>query len=508
MKVRLERLISSLAEGLIEREIPSRLIILSALTGEHSLLVGPPGTAKSILARKLHELFAGGEYFERLLTRFSVPEELFGPLSIKALENDQYHRQTEHYLPSASIAFIDEIFKANSAILNSLLTILNEGEFDNGAQRQKVPLVSVVAASNELPDDSELEALYDRFLIRYQVQPVSELQFKELLLLPSEAAPGTLHEQDKLTTADIEHIQQQSKHIVLPDEVIQLLSVMRDYLKKNNHYISDRRWRNVVKLLKVSAYTNGQKQVSIWDCWLVQHCLWSLPEQRAGLVSCYEMHLGIGSGFYPERLEKLISTWEQSLNEDQNSEVQSVNKLGHRLYFDINDQLTTDADFTERLYRDAMPLYLSPRGQEEDRSNDNRGYTHQELRDKFFDSHYKQTHIDGSWQHIDEYVRLTENHLLVKHKHRASMEPLKHAHDYIQSKTQELSYIHTGLIEQTDILASLLGSVKEEISEHLWIDSSFQQIAVKNLKQSQLQVSTLCQRIDTVMAGYRQLPVR
>ena len=508
MKARLERLISNLSEGLIERNTPSRLIILSALAGEHSLLVGPPGTAKSILARKLHGLFSGGEYFERLLTRFSVPEELFGPLSIKALENDQYHRQTEHYLPSASIAFIDEIFKANSAILNSLLTILNEGEFDNGTQRQKVPLISVVAASNELPDETELEALYDRFLIRFQVQPVSENQFKELLLLPSGTASGTLHEQDKLTPADVEHIQQQSKDIVLPDEVIQLLSVMRDYLKQNNQYISDRRWRKIVKLLKVSAYTNDQKQVSIWDCWLLQHCLWNLPEQRAGLVNCYEMHLGIGSGFYPERLEKLIATWEQSLKEDQNSEVQSVNELGHRLYFDANDRLTADVDFTERLYRDALPLYLSPRGQEEDRTNGNQGYTHQELRDKFFDSHYKQTHIDGSWQHIDEYVRLTENHLVVKNKHKPSMEPLKHAPDYIQRKIQELSHIHTDLIEQTDILTTLLGSVKEEITEHLWIDSSFQKTAFKNITQSQLQVSTLCQRVESVIAGYHQLPLR
>ena len=508
MKARLERLISSLTEGLIERDTPSRLIVLSALAGEHSLLVGPPGTAKSILARKLHELFSGGDYFERLLTRFSVPEELFGPLSIKALENDQYHRQTEHYLPTASIAFIDEIFKANSAILNSLLTILNEGEFDNGTRRVKVPLISAVAASNELPDESELEALYDRFLIRYQVQPVSEQQFKELLLLSSETALDSLQEPDKLTPAEIKHIQQQSQKIVLPDEVIQLLSVMRDYLKDNNQYISDRRWRKVVKLLKVSAYTNGQKQVSIWDCWLLQHCLWNFPEQRAGLVSCYEMHLGIGSGFYPERLEKLIATWKQSLKEDQNSEVQSVNKLGHRLYFDINDRLTTDIDVTERQYRDAQPLYLSPRGQAEDRSDDNRGYTHQELQDKFFDSHYKQTHIDGGWQHIDEYVRLAENHLVIKHKHTPSMEPLKHDQNYIQNKTQELSLLHTDLVEQADILTTLLGSVKEEITEHLWIDSSFQQTAFKNLTQSQSQVLRLCQRIESVISGYHQLPVR
>lgn len=155
MKQRIQTILSQLHTGLIEREEPIRLALLAALSGEHLLLIGEPGTAKSVLARKLHLAFKDGEYFERLLTKFSVPEELFGPLSIKALENDCYLRLTDRYLPAASIAFIDEIFKANSAILNALLTLLNEREFDNGDSRIKTPLVSVIAASNELPDDED-----------------------------------------------------------------------------------------------------------------------------------------------------------------------------------------------------------------------------------------------------------------------------------------------------------------------------------------------------------------
>jgi hypothetical protein len=145
------------------------------------LLIGPPGTAKSALARRLHRALAGARYFERLLTRFSTPEELFGPLSLKALEDDRYERLVDGYLPTAGIAFLDEVFKANSAILNALLTLLNEREFDNGTGRLRTPLVAVVAASNEVPVDDALQAFHDRFLLRVPVAPVGDERFAALL---------------------------------------------------------------------------------------------------------------------------------------------------------------------------------------------------------------------------------------------------------------------------------------------------------------------------------------
>src|SRR5512147_252261 len=199
-RARLAALLDTLEHGLVERRREVRLALLAALAGEHTLLIGPPGTAKSELARRLHLAFADASYFERLLTRYTVPEELFGPLSIRALEEDRYERQTAGFLPRASIAFIDEVFKANSAILNALLTLLNEREFDNGPRREPCPLVSVIGATNAVPKDEVGEAFFDRFLVRLPVAPVSAPGFRALLEAgdrPPAPVPGALGEPDR-----------------------------------------------------------------------------------------------------------------------------------------------------------------------------------------------------------------------------------------------------------------------------------------------------------------------
>jgi len=155
-----------------ERQAVIEGMLCAALAGEHVLLLGPPGTAKSALARELCAAVNGAGYFEWLLSKFTSPEELFGPISLTALKTDTFKRVTAGKLPEAHVVFLDEIFKSNSGVLNTLLTALNERKFHNGPVAQEIPLRLAVGASNELPEGAELAALYDRFLVRYWVERV------------------------------------------------------------------------------------------------------------------------------------------------------------------------------------------------------------------------------------------------------------------------------------------------------------------------------------------------
>ena len=302
LRERIETAIVDMSGGLVERDTEVRLLLLAALAGEHILYIGPPGTAKSELGRRLSRL-CHGRYFERLLTRFSVPEELFGPLSMRALEEDRYVRQTRGYLPEASVAFIDEIFKANSAILNTLLTILNERLFDNGANRTQVPLLCLVGASNELPESEELDALYDRFLIRRLVSQVSPAGLLEMLtrggakrqagaLGHPGSNPASSVDDDGinnntfeplLTKDDFEMTRARAEATVaVPPEVLNIIADLRSYLQDKCEppvYVSDRRLVKAVALMQVAAYTSGRTVLADYDCLLLRHVLWQRPEE-------------------------------------------------------------------------------------------------------------------------------------------------------------------------------------------------------------------------------------
>jgi MoxR-like ATPase len=329
-KDKIQTLMTQMSDGLLEREHQVRLMMLAALSGEHVLLVGPPGTAKSELAKRLKSVFVEANYFERLVTRFSVPEELFGPLSIKALEEDRYNRLTSGYLPEASVAFVDEIFKANSAILNSLLTLLNERQFDNGNRRVNVPLISVVAASNELPEGEELSALYDRFILRSYVSPVSDESFEQLL-------SGALKEFDpelniRLKIEDLDEVQKLAEKVELTATTIEACKEFQNYLKSEDIKVSDRRWRKLVKLVKVSAFTSGFNETSIYDTWILPHCLWEQPEQFKGLQELYKRLVTVDGKTPSSRLMQVIKAWETKLKEDQLTHKQD--SKGRPLYLD------------------------------------------------------------------------------------------------------------------------------------------------------------------------------
>jgi MoxR-like ATPase len=314
---RLADILDDLEYGLVERRRQVRLALLTALSGEHTLLIGPPGTAKSELARRLHLAFEDALYFERLLTRFSVPEELFGPLSISALEQDRYERQTAGYLPQASIAFIDEVFKANSAILNALLTLLNERKFDNGTSRQDCPLISVIGATNEVPEGEVAEAFFDRFLMRLPVAPVSADGFRELLALEAHRGPETggalaRHERDAITQA--------AGKVRVTEETANLLAELRHYLARAAIYVSDRRWLKIVWLLKSAAATEGRSELCLWDLWLLPWCTAHDVEGQAAVHDWLLTRLGVREALSPPRLTRVVEAFEAQAALEQEAE--------------------------------------------------------------------------------------------------------------------------------------------------------------------------------------------
>jgi MoxR-like ATPase len=329
LAARLAPLIEQFEAGLIERGQVVRLAFLAALAGEHTLLVGPPGTAKSELARRLHLAFAGASYFERLLTRFTVPEELFGPLSISALEQDRYERITAGFLPQATIAFIDEVFKANSAILNALLTLLNEREFDNGVGREHCPLVSAIGATNEVPADEVAEAFFDRFLMRLPVGPVSAPGFRELLQLGS-APPAPLPH--PLTDDDLAGLRASATAVHLPPDVADLLAQLRAWLTDEQVYVSDRRWVKVAWLLKVAAATEGRATVAVWDLWLLPWCVAPDVQRQSSVGDWLAARLGLEPGMAPPLLTRIVQAFEMQASLEQQAEDLDYDEAG-RLRF-------------------------------------------------------------------------------------------------------------------------------------------------------------------------------
>ena len=285
LREKIEKNLEILNNGLVGKEKVMKMGLLSILSGENMILVGPPGTAKSEISRRLREILADTDsetYFEYLFTKFTTPEEIFGPLSIKQLQNDKFERNTEGYMPSSRIVFLDEIFKANSSILNTLLTILNERVFHNGLKREKTSLISLIGASNELPfENDELTALYDRFLIRVVVGYVSDEEIEELLDIKE--TEMEIPAEIKFTEFDLNEIRNESEKVRVTSGIKRTVMQIRQEYNKifaedNHEIISDRKLVKMVKLLKISAYLNGRDKVDFSDLMLLTNCLWNNPK--------------------------------------------------------------------------------------------------------------------------------------------------------------------------------------------------------------------------------------
>lgn len=298
---KLREIILNLEKHFKEREEEISGTLLSLLSGENILFIGPPGTAKSLLAMKVCQLVDGGNFFYYLLTRFTTPDEIFGPLSIKSLQEDEFKRKIDGYIPTSHVCFLDEIFKANSSILNSLLTILNERKFHNGRELVDIPLLTVFGASNELPEKDEgLEALYDRFLFRYSIGYIQdEGNFRDLLFGNAE----TMVPKYKLTIQDINEIQAKAREIRIEDDVLDSLLSLRRKLRSMSHHISDRRWKKMLNTLKVASAAIGRPSVDRTMIPLLQHMTWDKTEQKESLKPIL-IDLTISGGVSVEKLKK------------------------------------------------------------------------------------------------------------------------------------------------------------------------------------------------------------
>ena len=302
MLERFQRLLRDMNRGIYEKETEISLSLLAALAGESVILLGPPGVAKSMVARQLKCAFRGARNFEYLMSRFSTPDEIFGPVSIQKLKtSDTYERAMEGYLPTADVVFLDEIWKAGPAIQNTLLTVINEKLFRNGIREIELPLKLLVAASNELPAKGEgLEALWDRFVIRIESRPIrQEKNFRSMLLEvenlsevkseeQSSAAEGEANS-NVITAEEYAEWSENINKIGVKEDVLDVISVVRKSLRtvnvdeaaeRRNIYVSDRRWKNIMRLLRTSAFMQDREEVAVCDLLPIYHCLWQEPEER------------------------------------------------------------------------------------------------------------------------------------------------------------------------------------------------------------------------------------
>lgn len=282
---KMEQAFALLERRFFERSELIRLLLLGIMSGENALLIGPPGTAKSQMARAIAQLFGSEHWFDYLLTRFTTPDEIFGPVSLQQLKNDRYMRKTTGFLPSAQFAFLDEIFKANSAILNSLLSILNERVYFNGADKEEVPLLFLIAASNELPDENEqLAALYDRFLIRYEVRYLQHAaSYESLFNAPREPLPVVF------SLYDVKDVREAAAQVTIPESLIYFLYRLKQDLQEKEYELSDRRWSKIGHVWKTSAALHGREEVSIWDTVFTPHMLWDVPEDLPVLQELFDL---------------------------------------------------------------------------------------------------------------------------------------------------------------------------------------------------------------------------
>ena len=494
---KLKKLSVHLESGLIGRRDHARMLLLAAVAGENAILFGPPGTAKSLLARRLKDCFADEvRYFECLLTKFSMPEEVFGPVSLKGLEQDIFRRVYDRYMPGAGVAFIDETFKANSAILNSMLTILNEREFDTGNERIQVPLRCVVGASNEMPKEAELEALYDRFIIRMRVD---RLQDEQLALYLSGTAEYVAPPQElRLTKADLEEIAKSAKSLPVEAPVIELLTELREWCQGKGIKISDRRLGKIKRLLQVAAATSGRESTGLSDAWVVRHCAWD--------------------DFTTDHAEKLADWLDGRIDKQQH------NLSGLRALVDAEKKAYAAKAKIQKKDASGRLIYLSKDGLEtaeassegyaysDKDDNDGLLYSADQIKDKLWKNYNNNTNyntkqilVKNSWVNLDSHFDSVYGPNKTKRQHKPKLEDgiytVEQREKFKASVTAVLSQLKgksTEISRQAETLALSMDASP-------WAPEEYQESHLAGLKGNLQELEKLQHALQGVISGYDKL---
>lgn len=284
---KLEEIKDALNAKYMEREHIVKGLLIALLSRQHILMVGPPGTAKSALSMELSKMIHGSDYFQWLLTKFTTPDEVFGGIMLKDMEQGIYRHNTKNKMAEAHLVFLDEIFKGSSEILNSLLKAINERKFENGIEEVKMPLMTLVGASNEYPEEEDgLDALFDRFLLRFEVDYIKGR--KNLISMMK--GIGKERQMPPITMKELKNLQFLCEMVDIPDEIYEKMADIWEELRDEGILPSDRRMQRAYSVLQAKALIEQRQIVEIKDILFLEHVLWENIEQKEQVTDIIRKH--------------------------------------------------------------------------------------------------------------------------------------------------------------------------------------------------------------------------
>ena len=509
IRLRTEQLLHSLNKGLYERDRAMGLSLLTAVAGESIFLLGPPGVGKSLIARRLKYAFRDGVSFEYLMSKFSTPDEVFGPISIQKLrDEDKYERLTDRYLPGANIVFLDEIWKAGPAIQNALLTILNEKIYRNGEQDIKVNIRGIITASNELPPrNANLAPIWDRFLVRLELGSISEYQnFVKMVVDTRDVYEDNIPEATKLSEEELDAWSVRIDQVEVPAEVLNTLQLLLYKIEQYNQQpnnaphpmlIYDRRWKKSVRLLRASAFLHGRKRVNLMDCFLLEYCLWNAPEQRElireMIVDAVRKH-GYSVAVNLSALKSEVREFEEDVREEtriqhtrEEEQLLPVSESYYELEKDLSqfrgvlvaiDQFRglSDQDFSSvNFYDEEQNLVNRIRGRKGSRENT----------------------IEVNFNGTDTTFRLKTQ--LVERREVIRKKPHRLLRQFWDGRAEQLT---TYVNKQLEAIRDHGPDELTDIENHLFVDAAYAKVVQANLEEVREALDALLLRLEKLQFEY------